>query len=265
MRFGAGIMFKSLQRFSATAILPLLKRVDIPVIGEEFYGNFYAREDAQIDFNKDSSKINTAGKTLLERIRDIGGAVTGDDYEKLQQASDVASEAINANHSTHDPEDLKHIEQDLETAKETLADIRERNRENIRRAELNYLRRRYGNYVKRFAEPQEKIQYENLLERAESLIEREDSSFEDTVSEMYSRNWEILFYRDDEYVVGTFNYLVKNIDDFNDKMRLYKLAGAGKNAITQKDYDTLRKVVLALYSIGGHKDDKELDTGVGMA
>lgn len=80
--------------------------------------------------------------------------------------------------------------------------------------------------------------------------------------EIDSRNWEILFYRDDEYVVGTFKHLLKNPAEFNDKMKFYKLAGAGKNAIAQNDYDTLRKVVLALYSIGGHKGDELLTANI---
>lgn len=239
-------------------------KVDIPVIGEEFYGNFYAREDAQIDFNKDSSKINTVGKTLLERIRDIGGAVTGDDYEKLQQASDVASEAINANHSTHDAEDLKHIEQDLETAKKILADIRERNRENIRRYNLESFRDYYESRIKKFAEPQEIAQLKNLFERAESLIERDDTAFDDTFYEIRSLCYGIVI-RDDEFIIYCFNEEIKDPDDYANRETFYKLATAGKNAIAQKDFTLLRKILKALYSIGGRKQDTILIANIVRA
>ena len=73
--------------------------IDIPAVGEEFYKNFYSREDAQIDFNKDTSKLNRDGKNLLDRVRELGRAIkSDDDYEKLQRAGEVASAAISANH-----------------------------------------------------------------------------------------------------------------------------------------------------------------------
>ena len=235
--------------------------VEIPAVNEEFYGNFYAREDAQLDFNNDSHKLNEDGKALLSRIRDIGSAVTGDDYQKLREAGEVASEAINANHSTHDAEALKHLEQDLDEQKKILADIRERNRENIRRDDLDSFRDYYESHVKQFAEPHERTQLENLFERAESLIERDDNAFNDAMNEIYRVSYGIVV-RDDEFIIYCFNNQIKHPEDFTNRETFHKLATAGRNAIAKKDFTLLRKIVAALSSIGGRKGDELLAANI---
>lgn len=235
----------------------------MPAIGEEFYGNFYAREDAQVDFNNDTQKINRDGKDLLERVRDLGRAVTDDDdYEKLQQAGELASTAITANTYDNDAEELKHIEEDLQSAKKILADIRERNRDNIRREEFGYLRRRYEKLVKNFAEPQEIEQIEKLLARAETLIERDDSAFTDTAGEIYGWFWKILFYRSNEYAVSSFNNAIKDPGEYDDPISFRRLAQAGKNAVAQKDFAELRKIIFRLWDLSGRREDERLTANI---
>ncbi len=237
--------------------------VEIPVINESFYKNFYSREEGQVNFDKAAGKLNSDGKNLLDQVRELGRAIDdNDDYEKLQRAGEVASTAINANQTENDREELKHIEEDLQAAKKILADIRERNRENIRREELDYLKGRYKNYVKKFAEPQEITQIENLLDRAETLIEREDSAFEDVTDEIYGWYWRILFYRNDEYALRTFNDLIKNPADFDDQASFYRLAAAGKNAVAQKDFKELRKIIFGLWDLSGHSEDEFLTANI---
>ncbi len=237
--------------------------IEIPAIDESFYKNFYSREEGQVNFDKAADKINSDGKDLLEQVRDLGRAIKDDaDYEKLQQAGEVASTAINANQTENDREELKHIEEDLQAVKKVLAEIRERNRENIRREDLDGLRDYYADYVKKFAEPQEITQLENLLARAETLIEREDASFEDAMKELGSLCWRIIFYRDDEFVVYRFNKLTKNPGDFDDQANFYRLKQAGKNAIAQKNFAALRNIFWDILDLRGSKGDELLAANI---
>ena len=142
-----------------------------------------------------------------------------------------------------------------------MADIRERNRKNIRRENLDGWRDYFETNLKRFAKPSETTQIENLFDRAEMLIEREDSAFEDTISEIIGVSYGIAI-RDNEFVVGTFNSLMKNPDDFDDKATFYRLAAAGKNAIAQRNYVELRKIVSGLYSISRCKGDELLTVNI---
>ena len=108
-------------------------------------------KNAQLNFDKAAGKINSDGKNLLAQVRNLGRAVEDDDdYEKLQRAGEVASTAINANQDC-DREELKHIEEDLQAAKKILADIRARNRESIRRKDLDGWREYNLKYTKKFA------------------------------------------------------------------------------------------------------------------
>ena len=198
--------------------------IDIPAVGEEFYKNFYSREDAQIDFNKDTSKLNRDGKNLLDRVRELGRAIKlDDDYEKLQRAGEVASAAINANHQNNDAEDLKHLEEDINAAKKILSDILQRNKQIIRREKFNSLRDSFNSYIRQFAEPQEIEQAEKFFERAETLIERDDSAFDDTLDEIRALGWRIIFTKDDDFVVRSFHSLTKDHDDYDDRATFYRL------------------------------------------
>ena len=235
---------------------------EIPAINESFYGNFYSREEAQLNFDKAAGKLNSDGKNLLGQVRELGRAVEDDDdYEKLQQAGEVASAAINANRDC-DREELKHIEEDLQAAKKILADIRTRNRESIRREDLDGWRGYYLKHVKKFAKPQENSQLENLFGRAENLIEREDSAYEDTLKEIRGLCWRIIFYRDDEFVVYRFNKLTKNPNDYSDQANFNRLKQAGEEAIAQKNFDKLRDIFWDILDLGGHTQDEFLTANI---
>lgn len=237
--------------------------IDIPAVGEEFYKNFYSREDAQIDFNKDTSKLNRDGKNLLDRVRELGRAIKlDDDYEKLQRAGEVASAAISANHQNNDAEDLKHLEEDINAAKKILSDILQRNKQIIRREKFNSLRDSFNSYIRQFAEPQEIEQAEKFFERAETLIERDDSAFDDTLDEIRALGWRIIFTKDDDFVVRSFHSLTKDPDDYDDRATFYRLVQYGKNAIAQNNINELRRVVLNLYSISGHTGDELLTANI---
>jgi len=238
--------------------------VEIPAVGEEFYGNFYARDDAQVDFNKEAHKINRDGEKLLDRVRDIGRAVNDDDYEKLQQAGDIASEAISADNSTHDAEELKHLEEQLAAARKTLADIRERNKFAIRRDDLDGWRGYYKKDLKRFAEPSEAEQMENLFTRAESLIERDDTAFDDALNEIRDLGYTLLF-RNDEYIAYMFNRVSKNPEDATDRESFYRLVQAGNAALARKDFVELRRIIGGLLSLSRHTQDEFLKVNLFKA
>ena len=235
--------------------------VEIPAVRQDFYGNFYSRDDAQVDFNKDAHTVNRDGEKLLDRVRDIGNAVDDDDYEKLQQAGELASEAISADNSTHDAEELKHLQEKIAEARKTLAEIRERNKFAIRRSDLNGLRNYYKRDLKKFAEPSEVEQLETLFARAETLIERDDTAFDDAFDEIRRLCFPLLI-RDDEYIAYRFNQLAKNPDDATDRESFYRLVQAGNAALARKDFGELRKIVFALWSLTGRTQDEFLTANV---
>ena len=198
---------------------------------------------------------------MLDRVRDIGRAVNDDDYEKLQQAGDLASEAISADNSTHDAEELKHLEEQLAAARKTLADIRERNKFAIRRNDLDAWRDYYKRDLKNFAEPSEA---EQIFTRAETLIERDDTAFDDALNEIRDLGYTLLF-RNDEYIAYMFNRVSKNPEDATDRESFYRLVQAGNAALSRKDFVELRRIIGGLLSLSRHTQDEFLKTGLTRA
>ncbi len=197
-------------------------------------------------------------------MRDIGRAVDDDDYEKLQQAGDIASEAISADNSTHDAEELKHLEEQLAAARKTLADIRERNKFAIRRNDLDAWRDYYKRDLKNFAEPSEAEQMETLFTRAESLIERDDTAFDDALNEICDLGYTLLF-RNDEYIAYMFNRVSKNPEDAIDRESFYRLVQAGNAALARKDFVELRRIIGGLLSLSRHTQDEFLKVNLFKA
>ena len=233
--------------------------IDIPAVAESFYKKFYSREEGQVNFDKASDKLNADGKNLLEEVRQIGKAVKNDDdYEKLQHAGEIASTAISASQADQDREELKHIEQDLQEAKKILADIRRRNKRKIRREDLIGLGEYYKSSVEKFAESQEMQHFESLFDRAESLIDRDDAGFEDTLEEIRALSWKVIFFNDDDYVVYVFHDITANPDEYNDMARFYRLANSGRELIAEKNYKELRKIVAEILIMGGRTEDEFL-------
>ena len=139
-----------------------------------------------------------------------------------------------------------------------MADIRQRNKRKIRREELVGLSEYYKSSIEKFAESQEMRQFEGLFERAESLIERDDASFENTLEEIRALSWKVIFFNDDDYVVYVFHDITTNPDEYDDKTRFYRLATAGRDFIAQKNYNELRKIVAEILIMGGRTEDELL-------
>ncbi len=117
-------------------------------------------------------------------------------------------------------------------------------------------------HVKKFAKPQENSQLENLFGRAENLIEREDSAYEDTLKEIRGLCWRIIFYRDNDFAIRRFNNLTKNPGDYTDQANFYRLKQAGEEAIAQKNFDKLRDIFWDIVDLGGHAQDEFLTANI---
>ncbi len=231
--------------------------VEIPSIAESFNSgkNFYSRSEGQLNLDDVAGKLNYEGQNLLERVRDLGKAVEDDnDYEKLQQAGEVASTALSANQQAHDREELQHIVDDIQDAKKKLNEIRRNNLHVIREQELEQLKDYYDEKIKKFASPQETAQFEKLFAKAESLIERPDSAFENILQEVRYRNYDVLA-KSDEFIVVDFVRLTENPYAYDDRESFEKVFEAGKKAIEQEDIVALRKVVNMLWFLKGRQDD----------
>ena len=68
------------------------------------------------------------------------------------------------------------------------------------------------------------------------------------MEEMYGMNWHILW-RQDWFVVDTFQRLSKEEDLVTDRPMFQELVGAGVDALQRDDIEELRKIVFLIYQI----------------
>ena len=232
--------------------------ISVPSISESFNSdrNFYSRQEGQIDLDSVAEVLNHDGRKLLEKIRDLGEKVNKNAYdEELRKAGELASEAINANQSTCDREELQHINDNLLKIKRGLNKIRRENLALIRDKELEGMKSYYDEFIAEHADMDDKDRYAKMFHAAEAMIERSDAGFENIIQQLRYLNYNVLA-RSDEFIVYDFKRLINDPYDYLDRELFYKAKEAGTAAIEHDDIDGLRRAVDTLWSI---KIDKNGD------
>ena len=230
--------------------------VEIPAIAETFNSgkNFYSRQEGQINHDEMTSQLNRDGKVLLEKVREMGNLVESDaDYDKLRRAGEVASAAINADRKNLDREEIQHIVNDLLEAKKFLSVIRKINLQVFREQELNNLRDYFAESFEKVVTPQEQEQFDRLLNRAQSLTRRNDGAFERILKQARGLKKRVLW-RDDDYIQDLFLYAKLY---WNRGEESSKLVAAGDKAVAKKNFNEVRKIIEAMYSLRGVAAEKD--------
>ena len=136
----------------------------------------------------------------------------------------------------------------VEGARRMIAQVRKANLREIREMELEGTVAFFNEHVRRLARPSEETAFDNLVRTARRAIERNDRDFDDHENELKTKNWEILW-RQDGFVIGTFNTMVASPHNFSDRARFAELAELGLRSLEADQIDALREVVGHLYQI----------------
>jgi len=222
--------------------------IEIPSIGESFSNeiNFYVAKDGQLNSNETAEKLSRDGKDLMDTIRDTAKAIdNGDEYQKLRQAGEIVSNAISANTVEHDPEEILHLNEDLQKVRETIAQIRKNNLTAIHEQDLQSAVEFYRDVTKKYSSPQDIEEYEELFNRAKNLIQRDPDAFEEILSEIHYKNYKVLL-QNEGFLVYHFEHVTENPDDYLDYEKFFRLKQIGEKAIADENFDELRKVLSAL-------------------
>lgn len=230
--------------------------ISVPSVGGQFesHRNFYSRQEGQIDFTDASKQIAEEVSIVRGRIDGVAEKVNDpmldEALKKLNQASLVQS-------NESDPETAKQAMDSVQEAKKLLADVRKANIKPIRQMDLDSCVEFFNRAVREIARPTEASAFDNLVRTAQRSIDSNSGDFENHLEELRGRNWQILW-RQDFFVVDTFNRLSEEPWQFSDRRQHAELIAAGKEAIKADDIERLRIVVGKLYSIrisSGDDDD----------
>ena len=95
----------------------------------------------------------------------------------------------------------------------------------------------------------EKREIRDMLNLAEKVIEREDKTFENTISSIHGKCTAIEFMRSDKFAVGLFQYYRQNRHLFVDKRKLAALVSEGEEAIANGEFKKLRNIIIQMFQI----------------
>ena len=210
--------------------------------------NFYKHDDEQLDMNDRDTvdTISNEGERVMDKADEIAENVSD---ERLSKVRKFARDAIDLQNATSiDPEMVKKNNDNLLEAKKLLDQVRKDNLRPMRKNDLKKAQQLVED-VEPIASATEKQEIRDMLKLAEKVIDREDKTFESTISNIEGKCLFINFNRSDKFVSGWFQYYRQNRYLFTDRKRANELISEGEAAIVNDDYQKLRKIIIQLIQI----------------
>ena len=115
-------------------------------------------------------------------------------------------------------------------AKRLLFQVREENRKKIRQSDLDNVVNDFNMYSRQHVRPSEETAFDNLVETAQRSINNNDDDFNEHLSELRGRDFEILW-RQDWFVIDMFNHLANSSHLFADQDRFEELVHIGRQLL----------------------------------
>lgn len=222
--------------------------VSVPSIQASFPSprNLYSSDAARIDFASAGRRIQGEAEKLRSRLDGLSSRIKD---ERLDGISAKLSEAEDLSPEESDPERAKQAMDRLLEAKKGLARIRQDRLKEMRRIEFDGCMDFFEKAVRPLARETEVTAYETLSATAQRAIDRTDSSeFEDKLSELRGRNFDILW-RQDWFVIDRFKRLSEQPHLFVDRAQFEELVKQGRKAIAADNLEQVRRAVILLDSL----------------
>jgi molecular chaperone DnaK len=216
----------------------VLLKVTVPSISFQGEGNFYSRGGRTYT---SAEQVTRDAEILQERVEAVGRKV---DDDRLHSAREVLEE-VQTEESTSDPEHTKQALDRLARVKQTLTAVRKDNRDIIRQLDLDSCVEFFEKYVKQYARPTEVSSFESLAATAQRAIQRRLDEFETLLSDLRSKNFDILW-RQDWFVADRFKRACDQPWAFANALEYEQLVGVGRAALEADDFAQLRGVVAQL-------------------
>ncbi|MDD4767082.1 MAG: Hsp70 family protein [Desulfotomaculaceae bacterium] len=220
----------------------IILEVSIPCIHAAFEGNFYFRNEIDLE---DTDKITEDSQKMLDRIDSIAGKIDDDNLlkarEKAQKAASLADKLIEI-------EDVQQVLNELQESKILLAKIRKENIKEISQMDLDGLVAFFNEFVRQYAKPFEEDAFDKLVSSAQKSIDRMDDAFDNQLDELRSKNFYILW-RQDWFVIDRFNEMIQRPYNFSDKAKFEELKIKGQLFLQKDQIEELRAIMYELFII----------------
>lgn len=211
---------------------------DIRGIFESSGPNLYSPDAAKVDYGSKAGEVIEEGAKGRNRVNEIKAVVTD---EKLTQAQQKLEAANVLDSDESDPEKVKEAEQGIRQANELLDEVIRKNRKQIRQSDLDKEITFFDMYCRQGARESEANAFDNLVETAQRSIDNDDNDFDNHISQLGGRIFEILW-RQPWFVIEQFKQFTRSPYGYTDRLRFEQLARDGRNLLERdviRRYETL--------------------------
>lgn len=236
--------------------------ISVPSIHSTFHSdnNFYSRQEGQVDHVCSSALIVDEAKSTLIRLEKIMEVI---DNPKLIQARDKLDIPLMLDLNETEVEKNQEAMERVFEARKLLGKVRKDCLKEVRQMELDQTITFFDQYLRKHAHSSEIATIENFTKMAQRSIDRNSKDFEHQLDKLKQQSFTLL-YKQDWYIVSTFNGMIESPHLFIDKERFDALRIAGLECLNSDNIEKLRQVVSQLMMIQACRsssiDDAMLNT-----
>ncbi len=218
--------------------------VSVPSIGGSFSSghNYYARQDAQLDYAQAASLVVAEAEASIGRLNEFSRHIDDERIEAIR-ARIAKAGAIDVDRA--EPEETKLALDEIRAARRDISTLRKDHLKPIRQADLDSIVASFNNGAREFARPDEAQAFDALVRTAQHSIDTNGSDFEGHLAELRSKNINA-WWRSDEFIVERFHWLSRSPEQFMDQARYAAAVKSGRDALAKQDLDRLRNILIEL-------------------
>ena len=218
--------------------------ISVPDIGGSFSSghNYYARQDALVDYSQAASLVTSEAETTAARLDELAKHIDDDRISAIRRRIEKA-ESLDANEAV--PEDTKEAMDEIKAARRDISALRKDHLKVIRQIDLDAVVGSFDSYARQFARPDEEQSFDALARTAQNSIDINASDFESHLTELRAKNINAIW-RSDAFIVDRLHWLSGSPELFMDQARYASLIQQAQTALASQDFDTVRAVLIHL-------------------
>jgi molecular chaperone DnaK len=218
--------------------------ISVPDISGSFSSghNYYARQDAQLDYAQAANLVAIEASATMGRVDDFAEHI---DDARIEAIRERIAKAGSIDVDRAEPEETKQALDEIRAVRRDISILRKDHLKALRQVDLDSIAGHFNSYGREFARPDEQQAFDALLRTAQHSIDANGTDFETYLAELRSKNINAMW-RSDEFIVERFHWLSNSPEQFIDHARYTVLIDAGRAALSKGNLDSLRDILIEL-------------------
>jgi molecular chaperone DnaK len=241
-------------------------------IEEDFYKDFdrdsYSRKEGELDIKNAPNKLSEVAEEVYDRLNVLYEQIIKSDSNhasetknKILKLKDKAERIIDINDGIHDEEEIKKSSDELIQLKKEIYEITNDNKIVIQKQQLKIAEDCFSE-IKDKMEDYDKMRIEDLINFANTKIGENDDEFDNIIYEINGNLFGMTFKYMDIFVEEVFRDIINKSGNYSNNARYNELIRDGMKCLREKDYNSLREIVIKLYNLIGKPLDMNMRANI---